>query len=59
MVPSWLYLNSETGRIEYLLHVSTALLLHFRDVEGMLHSANKTEFGLASGVFTRDISKVL
>lgn len=29
------------------------------DIEGVLSSANKTEFGLASGVFTRDISKAL
>ncbi|XP_070557579.1 mitochondrial 10-formyltetrahydrofolate dehydrogenase-like isoform X2 [Ptychodera flava] len=29
------------------------------DVDGMLKSANKTEFGLASGVFTKDISKAL
>ncbi|XP_028809798.1 mitochondrial 10-formyltetrahydrofolate dehydrogenase [Denticeps clupeoides] len=29
------------------------------DVEGVLSRANDTEFGLASGVFTRDISKAL
>ncbi|KAK7476522.1 hypothetical protein BaRGS_00032270 [Batillaria attramentaria] len=29
------------------------------DVEGMLKRANDTEFGLASGVFTRDINKAL
>ncbi|KAK3722291.1 hypothetical protein QZH41_009326 [Actinostola sp. cb2023] len=29
------------------------------DVEGVLESANDTEYGLASGVFTKDISKAL
>lgn len=29
------------------------------DVEGVLRRANNTEFGLASGVFTRDLSKAL
>ncbi len=29
------------------------------DIDGMLRSANATEFGLASGVFTNDLSKSL
>lgn len=29
------------------------------DVEGVLRRANATEFGLASGVFTKDLSKAL
>ena len=29
------------------------------DIDGVLKSANGTEYGLASGVFTRDISKAL
>ncbi|XP_078001442.1 mitochondrial 10-formyltetrahydrofolate dehydrogenase-like isoform X2 [Glandiceps talaboti] len=29
------------------------------DIDGMLKSANATEFGLASGVFTKDMSKAL
>ncbi|XP_033109718.1 cytosolic 10-formyltetrahydrofolate dehydrogenase-like, partial [Anneissia japonica] len=29
------------------------------DVDGMLRSANGTEFGLASGVFTNDINKAM
>ncbi|KAK2165320.1 hypothetical protein LSH36_52g08014 [Paralvinella palmiformis] len=29
------------------------------DVEGVIHRANQTEYGLASGVFTKDISKAL
>lgn len=29
------------------------------DVDGVLQRANATEYGLASGVFTRDISKAL
>jgi len=29
------------------------------DVDGMLARANQTEYGLAAGVFTRDISKAL
>ena len=30
-----------------------------RDVDGVLRRANATEFGLASGVITRDLSKAL
>jgi len=29
------------------------------DIEGMLRSANNTEFGLASGVFTKDLDKAM
>ena len=29
------------------------------DVEGVLKRANGTEYGLASGVFTKDINKVI
>lgn len=29
------------------------------DIEGVIRRANKTEFGLASGVFTKDINKAL
>lgn len=32
--------------------------LLFSDVDGVLKRANATEYGLASGVFTNDISKV-
>ena len=31
----------------------------FRDVDGVIESANNTEFGLASGVFTTDLDKAL
>lgn len=31
----------------------------FSDIDGVLKRANSTEFGLASGVFTKDISKAL
>lgn len=30
-----------------------------RDVDGVLKSANGTEYGLASGVFTKDINKAM
>lgn len=31
----------------------------FRDIDGVIKSANATEFGLASGVMTNDLSKAL
>lgn len=31
----------------------------FRDIESVLQRANKTEFGLASGVFSKDIGRVM
>ena len=33
-------------------------ILNHSDVDGVLRSANLTEYGLASGVFTNDLSKV-
>lgn len=33
--------------------------MNFRDVDGVLRRANATEYGLASGVVTRDLSKAL
>lgn len=35
------------------------LLTSFSDLDDVLRRANATEYGLASGVFTRDISKAL
>ena len=34
------------------------LIILVRDVNGVIRRANATEYGLASGVFTRDINKV-
>lgn len=31
----------------------------YRDIDGVLKSANGTEYGLASGVFTTDINKAM
>ncbi len=31
----------------------------FRDIDGVLKRANRTEYGLASGVFSKDINTVL
>lgn len=47
----------ETGYV----HVMKKLLLShcsFSDIDGVIRRANATEYGLASGVFTRDINKV-
>lgn len=42
-----------------LLHWRQIILSYCRDVDGVLERANQTEYGLASGVFTKDISKAL
>lgn len=34
-------------------------LWRFSDIDGVLKSANGTDYGLASGVFTNNISKAL
>ena len=34
-------------------------VLSSRDMDGVIRRANNTEFGLASGVFTKDISRAL
>lgn len=37
---------------------SYCLVMCCSDVDGVIRRANATEFGLASGVFSRDINKV-
>lgn len=46
---------------KWVLRASLREFLDFphRDVDAVLSRANATEFGLASGVFTRDINKAL
>jgi formyltetrahydrofolate dehydrogenase len=34
-------------------------ICRFRDIEGVIARANNTEYGLASGVFTKDINKAM
>lgn len=34
-------------------------MIFVRDIDGVLKRANATEYGLASGVFTKDLSKAL
>ena len=41
------------------LYCVLSYYLAIRDIDGMLRSANKTEFGLASGVFTKDLDKAM
>ena len=43
----------------HLSHLILLFYLIFSDIDGVLKSANSTEYGLASGVFTKDISKAL
>lgn len=48
-----------TNSIVLYLHSQINSLLNFRDIDGVLKRANATEYGLASGVFTKDLSKAL
>ena len=43
-------------RLAYIY--SLTICDHYRDVDGVIRRANATEYGLASGVFTKDLSKV-
>ena len=44
--------------ITYMYMYMITTLIFSSDIEGVLSSANATEYGLASGVFTKDLSKV-
>ena len=41
-----------------MLSVGGRFVLFCSDVDGVVRRANETEYGLAGGVFTKDISKV-
>lgn len=45
--------------IYFMYRVLTTVISPDSDVEGVLKRANNTEYGLASGVFTKDINKVI
>lgn len=53
--------DTEGGRLLALISPScnSAISFPHRDIDGVLRRANSTEYGLASGVFTKDISKAL
>lgn len=50
-------LSNSATTLSVLLTIKLCMFI-FSDVEGVLKSANGTEYGLASGVFTKDLSKV-
>ena len=50
-------LSNSATTLSVFLTIKLCMFI-FSDVEGVLKSANGTEYGLASGVFTKDLSKV-
>lgn len=69
MVQSWWCPSSRKGKrsgegayrgtVEMTTQGSWRAAPSCRDVDGVLRRANDTEYGLASGVFTRDINKAM
>ena len=52
--------TKKESKTSYLIYPFPQVVSKFAkdDVDGVLKRANDTEFGLASGVFTNDVSKV-
>lgn len=51
------YIGCRGGTFDTI--IAKCVQLYCSDVDGVIRSANNTEFGLASGVFTSDLDKAL
>jgi len=51
--------NERYCSVSLLIYIKASKVREFRDTEEVIQRANRTEFGLAGGVFSKDVSRAL